>query len=81
MLASENGRALASRMPRDRVLTESDGPFAQVDGVAVLPWQAENAVGGLCSVWSMSNADVARTIADNFKILLTKNGGAAPDGN
>jgi TatD DNase family protein len=76
MLASENGRNLASKMSRDRVLTESDGPFAQIDGVAVLPWQAEIAVGGLGSVWSMSNADVARTLRDNFKVLLAKHDGA-----
>jgi TatD DNase family protein len=77
MLASDNGRALASRMPRDRVLTESDGPFAQVEGVALLPWQADNAIGGLGSVWSMSNADVSRTISDNFKCLLSNIGGAS----
>ena len=29
MLRSRTGRALAALMPRDRVLTESDGPFAQ----------------------------------------------------
>ena len=32
MLLGERGRQLVHRMPRDRVLTESDGPFAQIDG-------------------------------------------------
>lgn len=32
MLASKNGRTLAARMPRERVLTESDGPFAHING-------------------------------------------------
>jgi TatD DNase family protein len=30
MLSTKKGRLLVSRMPRDRVLTETDGPFAQV---------------------------------------------------
>ena len=30
MLHGEKGRQLVLKMPRDRVLTESDGPFAQI---------------------------------------------------
>jgi len=35
MLASKNGRTLAARMPRDRILMEFDGPFAQLNGLPV----------------------------------------------
>jgi TatD DNase family protein len=51
MLAGEKGRALAARMPRDRVLTETDGPFAQLDGRTALPWDAEQAITLLAEVW------------------------------
>jgi TatD DNase family protein len=44
MLASKNGRALAARMQRERVLTESDGPFAQINGNVLNPWDVENAI-------------------------------------
>src|ERR1700693_5301866 len=32
MLRSRKGRDLAVQMPRERILTESDGPFANVEG-------------------------------------------------
>jgi Tat protein secretion system quality control protein TatD with DNase activity len=32
MFNGERGRGLAAMMPRDRILTESDGPFAQIEG-------------------------------------------------
>lgn len=52
MLVGEKGCSLAAKMPRDRVLTESDGPFAQVDGRAALPWDADRAVEALAQIWS-----------------------------
>ena len=71
MLASEKGRALAARMPCDRVLTESDGPFAKLDGSPVNPWQVENAVQALGEIWSMSPEKVDQTINDNLRRLLS----------
>ena len=38
MLAGEKGRTLAAQLPRDRVLTESDGPFARIGDRAAKPW-------------------------------------------
>jgi hypothetical protein len=49
-------------MPTDRVLTESDGPFAQLDGSPVLPWQ-----GG---VWSLPRERVDQILLDNLRTLL-----------
>ena len=40
MLESANGRKLAAAMPRDRVVPESDGPFAKVRGAPLMPWDA-----------------------------------------
>ena len=51
MLNGERGKGLAARMPRERILTESDGPFAQIDGRAVLPWEMRSAVR-FCKRWS-----------------------------
>jgi TatD DNase family protein len=72
MLASEKGRMLAERMPRERVLTESDGPFAQLNGKALLPWQTEDAFEALSRIWSVSTAEVERSINRNLKALLAK---------
>ena len=70
MLASEKGRGLAARIPRERVLTESDGPFAQIKGAAVMPWQVENAVQALSQIWSMPPEDVEQRIRRNLQDLL-----------
>ncbi len=58
MLNGDRGRRLTSRMPRERVLTESDGPFAQIDGRAVLPWEIESAVTALADLWG---SDIQKT--------------------
>jgi TatD DNase family protein len=69
MLASEKGRALAALMPRDRVLTETDGPFAQLDGRAALPWEAERATTALAEIWDQPMANVRALIGDNLRQL------------
>lgn len=78
MLASERGRALAARMPDDRVLTESDGPFARFDGAPVMPWQVETAVQTLCDIWSLPIKDVEQRIANNLRLLLSNHGNQTP---
>jgi TatD DNase family protein len=70
MLASKKGRALAARMPRERVLTESDGPFAQLNGKAVMPWQLEKAIGELSQIWSLPPEEVNQNIHRNLQSLL-----------
>jgi len=74
MLASEKGRGLAARMPRERVLTESDGPFAQLNGAAVMPWQVENALQVLSQIWSVTPEDAQQQIDRNLRDLLAKDG-------
>lgn len=51
MLRGEKGRQLVARMPKDRILPESDGPFAQIDGRAAWPWEAGNVIGDLVKLW------------------------------
>ena len=72
MLKGERGRALTARIPRDRILTESDGPFAQVGDRAVLPWDTVKAVEILAAMWEVDTASVQRTLTDNFKVLTNR---------
>jgi TatD DNase family protein len=69
MLAGEKGRALVSRMPRDRVITESDGPFARLDGRSIMPWQVEDALRGLSEIWQVSESETQQLIVENFRRL------------
>jgi TatD DNase family protein len=69
MLVSERGRTLAAKMPRDRVLTESDGPFGQIGEASVMPWQAGDAAAFFGQLWSVSAAEAEQLIASNLRAL------------
>ncbi len=69
MLRGVKGRQLVLGMPRDRVLTESDGPFAQIDGRAALPWDVARATESLAELWSEPIAVVDRQLSENLKRL------------
>ncbi len=66
MLRSERARLHTSRMPRNRVLTESDGPFAQIDGSSVFPWQVDEAVRALAELWKLSFTETENTLDENL---------------
>jgi TatD DNase family protein len=70
MLSSKNGRTIASRLPKDRVLTESDGPFAQLEGEVVKPWHVERAIQALAETWSMQPQEVEQGLYQNLRSLL-----------
>ena len=71
MLRSKRGRSLAALMPRDRVLTESDGPFAQENGAPMMPWQVDQAVHILGELWSVSPVQAEQTVRRNLRALTT----------
>lgn len=72
MLRSAKGRALAAAMPHDRVLTETDGPFAEVGGRPLVPMDAMLAVVGLGETWRMPLNDVKQRLADNLHNVSKK---------
>lgn len=81
MLRSKNGRALIARMPIDRVITETDGPFAMASGVALLPWDADIAERELAGIWQVEPDIAASQVRSNFRTLLndkTHGKGTAP---
>lgn len=69
MLAGERGRKLALRMPRERVLTETDGPFTERNGRNLFPWDAETAEIALAEIWQLSKDDTRRLLHSNLARL------------
>lgn len=53
MLASANGRALVGKMPRGRVVLESDAPFARVKADPIHPWELKTAAVTLAGIWEI----------------------------
>ena len=69
MLRSNSGRALAARLPRHQVLTETDGPFAMDRSRPLQPADSWRAVEELATLWQLSVAEVAQQLKDNLATL------------
>lgn len=72
MLSTAKGRKLVTRMPRERVLTETDGPFTRRDDGPLEPCDVAWALDGLAEAWGVSAADVGKTIAANLRTLVAR---------
>jgi TatD DNase family protein len=79
MLRSERGRELVSRMPRDRVLTESDGPFAQIDQRSLFPWDVATTLAALSKIWLADKDTVRATLLSNLECLIRQASGESAD--
>ncbi len=74
MLAGDKGRALIARMPLNRVLPETDGPFTSVGGKPLQPWDAWSVREPLAEIWGMPVADTGEQLRQNLHRLLRKHG-------
>lgn len=72
MLRSEKGKALAAGMPRDRILTETDGPFARSGKRPLTPADVQVAAIELASLWSVTKAEAEAQIRTNLRDLLSR---------
>jgi len=74
MLEGEKGRAVVARMPMNRVLPETDGPFTSVGGKPLQPWDAWSVRESLSEIWGMPVEDVGEQLRHNLQRLLRKPG-------
>lgn len=74
MLRSQKGKILLERMPPDRVLTETDGPFIRKGAAPCMPWDVAETVQFLAHIWDESLEDASNAIRRNFRNLLTTDG-------
>lgn len=70
MSRSERGRRLVARMPRDQVLTESDGPFVLVGSRAAYPSDVPQVVVELARIWDVDPDQAKVMVRSNFQRLL-----------
>ena len=66
--ATRSGRRVLNNLPLERLLPESDGPFAQLSGCAVMPWQAHAIISEISLSRSISRA----FLENQFRVNLTK---------
>jgi len=70
MIASAKGKSLIQRMPRDKVLTETDGPFVKVASRPARPADVSGVVKQLASLWRLSEEPAAQQILQNLGLIL-----------
>ena len=70
MLFSKGGRDVVTRLPKNRVLTETDGPFVKVGGKEARPRNIGQVQNRLASMWNCSASDVERQVRINFEEIL-----------
>lgn len=75
MAIGKRGRDLISAMPKDRILTETDGPFASVDGRQLAPGDVLIAQESLASCWRTDQEEAAAIVMTNFSRLMASDVG------
>jgi TatD DNase family protein len=70
MLRSERGSRLAAAMPRERLLTETDGPFTRTNTGPLMPWNVKDAERELAALWGCSARIVNSTLTANLRRLV-----------
>lgn len=71
MLVARKSRELVDYMPRERVLTETDGPFTQVDRRSAMPWDVQRAAVQLAVLWKTPLEDVEQKLHSNLRRLTS----------
>lgn len=70
MLRSTKHRALVASLPIDRLLTETDGPFVELNGQPLRPRDVADAVKELASLRGLSDNALEKQIISNLGSLV-----------
>ncbi|MCI5122410.1 MAG: hydrolase TatD [Candidatus Electrothrix sp. AUS4] len=70
MLKSQKGRNLISKIPKNLILPESDGPFNKIHNRAMMPWEACQLKGALSEIWHLSDEETEEQLNENLSKLL-----------
>lgn len=75
MLQSKTGQAVARKVPMDRLLTETDAPFAQNDASCDLAGQVQAAESKLAEIFDCQLDRMKLNISENFRRLTSMSNG------
>ena len=70
MLKSKSGQLKISKIPKDKILTETDGPFVEIKGKPARPDDVKAILLRLSHLWNCSYSEAEKTVDNNFKTLL-----------
>lgn len=69
MLRSQNGQRIVAALPRERVVTETDGPYTKIAGHPSEPKDIPSVVAGLARVWHEDNVQARMRVFDNMAAI------------
>jgi TatD DNase family protein len=72
MMRTDRGRKLVSLLPLERLLTETDAPFTQLDDRATTRSDVKATVDELAALRVQTPESIAETIAANLRALLNQ---------
>jgi TatD DNase family protein len=81
MIASRSGQRLLAALPPERLLTETDAPYASLGGVPGEPRDVRKTVRDVAMLWRRDEAEVAQIVFANMSRLYAvalANAGVAP---
>lgn len=69
MLSTKKGVEFVSMIPKDRILTETDGPFAKYKGNILMPWDSNISEEMISSIWELPIDVTKALLRENLKRL------------
>ncbi len=72
MIRSESGKKIIQRIPKEFVLTESDGPFIEIGSKPARPEDVKVVIKYLSNVYSIDIEEVNTIIKNNFYKLINR---------
>jgi len=72
MARSAKGQEILSRIPRDRMLTETDGPYTRERNRPRFPWDVEAVEQHLAKLWRDTAEGVRNQIWTNFRTQMNR---------
>lgn len=71
MFRTEKATSIIKKLPLDKIITETDGPFIEVDGAEIQPGHVSEAVNLLSSALSKNVESMRQSIVKNFIDLVS----------
>ncbi|WP_099607691.1 Qat anti-phage system TatD family nuclease QatD [Vibrio coralliilyticus] len=71
MLNSKKSVELISMLPKNRVLPETDGPFAKLNNNVLMPWDSNLVVEKLSQIWKVDFNTANTQVHENLKTLVS----------
>ena len=72
MIKTKKGHKIIERIPPERILTETDGPYVKIKGRPAEPGDVILVMEYLKDVWNTSLEKVEKKIHQNFNMLIKR---------